>query len=153
MSGDEPSYQLISSLRYDREALLPAQWNTSRNGDKESPYLLLSYTIDRLITAAKLHSWIAPPECALHWLESHCDAFLKDKNVNQPHKVRNKSIMPPLYGTHRTADSGRPLKTGEGLDRVCARSKARKIGRPFVRCYVKSNFFLTAFRTLSFRIP
>jgi len=93
MSGDEPDYQLISSLRYDKDMLLPAGWNTSRNRDKQSPYLLLSYTVDRLITTAKVHSWTTPSELTLDWLESRCDASLKDRDLGQPHKVLNKSIM------------------------------------------------------------
>ncbi|KAF9785695.1 aminotransferase [Thelephora terrestris] len=88
MSGDELDYQLISSLRYDREALLSAHWNTSRNGDRQSPYLLLSYTVDRFATAAKTHSWATPPEFDLHWLERRCDASLKGKDPSQPYKIR-----------------------------------------------------------------
>jgi len=88
MPGDELNYQLISSLRYDREALPPAEWNTSRNGDKKSPYLLLSYAVDRLTTAAKVHSWTTPAELTLDGLESRCDASLKGKDLTQPYKIR-----------------------------------------------------------------
>ncbi|KAF9650549.1 hypothetical protein BDM02DRAFT_1393453 [Thelephora ganbajun] len=88
MSGDKPDYQLISSLRYDKEALISAQWNTSRNGDRQSAYLLLSYTVDRLTTAAKVHSWAVPVELALDSLESRCDASLKNKDLDQPYKIR-----------------------------------------------------------------
>jgi 4-amino-4-deoxychorismate lyase len=92
MSGDEPAFQLISSVRYDKEALLFAQWNTSRNGGKQSPYLLLRYTVDRFIRAAKTHSWATPSELTLDWLESRCDASLKDKDLSQPYKVLSWSV-------------------------------------------------------------
>ena len=112
MSGDELDYQLISSLRYDREALLSARWNTSRNGDRQSPYLLLPYTVDRFTAATEVHSWATPSEFNLHWLERRCDASLKDKDPYQPHKVLGKSIARFLYQTHLSLDSHRPLKTG-----------------------------------------
>ena len=92
MSGDEFSYQLISSLRCDREVLLSAEWNTSRNRDKQSPYLLLPYTVDRLIQAAGVHSWVTPSELTHDWLKSQCDASLEGKNPNQPYKVLSKGI-------------------------------------------------------------
>ena len=92
MSGDEVDYQLISALRYDKEMLLSAEWNTSRNRDIQSPYLLLPYTVDRLIATAKVHSWAIPSELTLDWLEGRCDVSLKDKDLSQPHKVLNKSI-------------------------------------------------------------
>jgi len=88
MSGDELEYQLISALRCDREALLSAQWNTARNGDRQSPYLLLSYTVDRFTAAAKVHSWATPLEFDLPWLERLCDASLKDKDPCQSYKIR-----------------------------------------------------------------
>lgn len=91
MPGDDLNYQLISSLRYDKEALSSAEWNTSRNGDKQSPYLLLPYTVDRLITASKVHSWIPPAELTLDWLETRCDASLKGKDLGQPYKVLGKN--------------------------------------------------------------
>ena len=96
MSVDEPDYQLISSLRYDPEALLPARWNTSRNFDRKSPHLLLSYTVDRLTSAAKVHSFSVPSELAPHWLEGRCDAALKNKDTSQPHKVLNEVALPFL---------------------------------------------------------
>lgn len=111
MSGGEPDCQLISCLRYDREALLPAHWNTSRNGNRQSPYLLLSYTVDRLIAAAKVHSWDTPPELTVRWLEDRCNASLEGKNLNQPYKVLNKSIASLLYRTHHVAGPRPPLKT------------------------------------------
>ena len=92
MPQDEPNYQLISSLRYDKEALFSAEWNTSRNGDKHSPYLLLPYTVDRLVTAGKVHSWTTPTELTLDGLESLCDASLKGKDPSQPYKVLRKNI-------------------------------------------------------------
>ena len=92
MSGGELDYQLTSSLRYDREMLLSAEWNTSRNRDKRSPYLLLSYTVDRLITTADVHSWATPSELTLDWLKSRCDASLEGKDLSQPHKVLNTTI-------------------------------------------------------------
>lgn len=94
MSGNEPDYQLISSLRYDSEVLLPARWNTSRNGDKQSPYLLLSYAVDRLTTAAIAHSWTTPSELTLHLLENRCDVALKGKDPSQPCKVLREIIVP-----------------------------------------------------------
>ena len=92
MPGDQLDYQLISSLRYDKEVLLSAEWNTSRNNDKQSPYLLLSYTVDRLIAATKVHSWATPPELTLDWLEGHCDASLEGKDLGQPYKVLSKGV-------------------------------------------------------------
>lgn len=88
----ELDYQLISSLRHDKEMLLSAEWNTSRNGGKQSPYLLLPYTVDRLITAAGVHSWAIPSELTSDWLEGRCNAFLKDKDLGQPQKVLSKTI-------------------------------------------------------------
>ena len=113
MSGDELGYQLTSSLRYDKEVLLSAEWNTSRNRNKRSSYLLLSYTVDRLITAAEVHSWATPSELTLDWLESRCDASLKDKDLNQPHKVPNKNITQFYLQSHRIIDSHPSLATGE----------------------------------------
>ena len=115
MSGDDLSYQLISSLRYDKQALLSAEWNTSRNGGKQSPYLLLPYTVDRLITAAKVHSWATPTELTLDWLESQCDASLEGKDPNQPYKVLRKNVTRFCSETHNIVDSRRPLTTGEHL--------------------------------------
>ena len=89
MPRNEPDYQLTSALRYDKEMLLSAAWNISRNCDEKSPYLLLSYAVDRLITAAEAHSWAAPSELTLDWLESRCNASLEGKDLNQPHKVLN----------------------------------------------------------------
>lgn len=91
MSRNEQDYRLISALRYDKEILLLAEWNTSRNCDK-SPYLLLSYTVDRLVTAAEVHSWAVPSELTVDWLESRCDASLEGKDLNQPYKVLSKGI-------------------------------------------------------------
>jgi len=88
MLGNVLDYQLTSCLRYDPEALLPAKWNTSRNGDKRSPYLLLSYAVDRLTTAANAHSWTTPSNLTLHSLESRCDAALEGKDPGQPYKIR-----------------------------------------------------------------
>ena len=96
MFSNDLDYQLISSLRYDPEVLLPAQWNTSRNGDKQSPYLLLSYSLDRLTTAANAHSWTTPPELTLHSLESLCDAALKGKDLSQSYKVLRETALPFL---------------------------------------------------------
>jgi len=87
MSGDDPNYQLISALRYDKE-LIPAGWNTSRNGGKQSPYFLLPWTVDRLMAAANVHSWTIPTGLTPAWLESRCDASLKDKDLNKPYKMR-----------------------------------------------------------------
>jgi len=115
MSGDQHDYQLISSLRYDKEAVLSAQWNTSRNGDKQSPYLLLSYTVDRLITAAKAHSWVAPPELTLDQLESRCNASLEGKDPDQSYKVMRKNITQLHPETHDIVDSHHPFTTGENF--------------------------------------
>lgn len=115
MSGDEHNYQLISSLRYDEGALLSAEWNTSRNDGKPSPYLLLSYTVDRLIATAKVHSWAAPAELTLDWLESRCDASLRGKDRSQPYKVLGKNITKLYPETYHIVDSHRPLKAGPNL--------------------------------------
>jgi len=88
MPGDKPDYYLISSLRYDKEALLSAQWNASRNGDKQSPYMLLPYTVDRLVMAAKVHSWATPKELTLDQLEILCDASLEGKDLSRSYKIR-----------------------------------------------------------------
>jgi len=93
MAGDQLDYQLISSLRYDKEALLSAEWNTSRNNDKQSPYLLLSYTVDRLIAAANAHSWATPSKLTLSWLKGQCDASLEGKDLDQSYKVLSKGTM------------------------------------------------------------
>ncbi|PFH52230.1 hypothetical protein AMATHDRAFT_140413 [Amanita thiersii Skay4041] len=47
-------YQLSTAIRFDRE-LLSAQWNDDAGGP--SPFLLLSYHFDRLISAAEYHGW------------------------------------------------------------------------------------------------
>jgi len=112
LSGDEPSYQLISALRYDREASISAEWNTSRNGGKQSPYLLLPWTVDRLIAAANVHSWSVPTGLTLDWLESRCDASLQNKDLSKPHKVLRKNLTRFYPETHDLADSRRPLTTG-----------------------------------------
>ena len=115
MSGDDPNYQLISALRYDKEALISAGWNTSRNGGKQSPYFLLQWTVDRLIAAANVHSWAIPTGLTLGWLESRCDASLKDKDLSKPYKVLREKYTPFYPETHRLADSHRTLATGNDL--------------------------------------
>jgi len=92
MSGDNPNYQLISALRYDKEALISAEWNTSRNAGKQSPYFLLPWTVDRLMTAANVHSWSIPTGLTSAWLESRCDASLQDKDLGKPYKVPRENI-------------------------------------------------------------
>jgi len=115
MSGDDPNYQLVSALRYDREALISAEWNTSRNGGKQSPYFLLPWTVDRLITAANVHSWAIPTRLTLGWLESRCDACLKDKDLSKPYKVLRKKYTRFNPEAHPLPDSHRPLATGDNL--------------------------------------
>lgn len=152
MSGNEPNYQLISSLRYDKDALPCAEWNTSRNHDKRSPYLLLPYTVDRLIRAAKIHSWAAPSELTLDWLESQCDASLEHKDLGQPYKVLSRSMKWVYPLTHRIVDPYRPLTTGENLGSIHTCPKAKWAGRPFRCCYLKPNFRLAGIRTPNLRV-
>lgn len=153
MPQNEPDYQLISALRYDKEILLSAEWNTSRNCDKQSPYLLLSYTVDRLITAAEAHSWAAPSELTVDWLENRCDVSLEGKDPDQPYKVLSKGIPWRYLQTHRFADSRPPLAAGGNLGGIHTHPETKRARGAFLCREIKSRLHLGDIGTPHLRLP
>lgn len=85
----DPSYSLLSSLRYD-DALLNMDWNTRANGGKPSPFMLLPYHLDRLMAAAQEHGWHLPV-WTLDDLQNECAAAVRvghHQHPVGPQKVR-----------------------------------------------------------------
>lgn len=85
------TFSLLSSTRYDA-TLLNVDWNTEVNGGNPSAFLLLPYHFDRLVDAAKQHSWT---EClksfSLENLSRVCKEAVETASVEHggsPMKVR-----------------------------------------------------------------
>lgn len=72
------AFHLLSTTRYD-DALLGHDYNTAVNSGEPSPFLLLRYHFDRLVTAAERHGWWSGADGKLLFLDllRECEAAVR----------------------------------------------------------------------------
>lgn len=92
---DEPAmpiYSLLSSTRYDN-AVHNMHSNTRVNGALPSPFMLLPYHFDRLMTAARTHGWQMPENVTKAALLEKCERAVAEAGEAHglgPLKVRRQ---------------------------------------------------------------
>ena len=80
----ETTYSLLSSMRYD-EALLNLCRNSSANDGQASPFMLLPFHFDRLMTAVGEHGWhCAGDKISRRAVQATCEAAVRDARETHP---------------------------------------------------------------------
>ncbi|KAH9920250.1 uncharacterized protein BXZ73DRAFT_91978 [Epithele typhae] len=80
-------YHLLATLRYDPQ-LLNASWNTDA-----SPYLFLSYQLERLLEASRLHKWPVPQALSEDSMKAHCDNAVSDAGGVSPEAAYRVRVL------------------------------------------------------------
>lgn len=83
------TYSLLATLRYD-PFLETLAWNNEPNGS-QSPYLLLSHQLDRLVECSRASGWVSTDDLTLDKLRDVCNAIRDHTNgddARRPLKIR-----------------------------------------------------------------
>lgn len=96
------AFHLLSTTRYD-DALLDHDYNTRVNGGKPSPFLLLRYHFDRLVTAAERHEWWSGADGKLSFLD-----LLRECEVTVRKAQDNHGSPGPFRVCHNISGSAVP---------------------------------------------
>ncbi|KIY50440.1 D-aminoacid aminotransferase-like PLP-dependent enzyme [Fistulina hepatica ATCC 64428] len=109
MSVDAPSYDLLTSTRFD-PLLLTLRWNNDVYGS--SPYLLLPFHYDRLRKASALHGWrTAQASLSYPSFKAACDAVVAEQRSNpgSPVALKLRITLSREGELHVTASPVAPL--------------------------------------------
>ncbi|KAF9245873.1 aminotransferase [Melanogaster broomeanus] len=103
------SFSLLCSTRFD-PLLESFIWNNAPDGTP-SPYLLLSYQFDRLLSSASLNQWAVSDSLNYGRLKSTCDKIVQEVNgVDGKAPLKIRVVVTPSGAMEATATPVAPLR-------------------------------------------